>query len=303
GKKRKILLEGNIYDKLDHNESGTGIPTVMNTFTSLFVKLDYRDYYYTTGASISLGYEFTNNLNFRLTGISQKERSAGNHSDFAIINWYTPFRLNPEVLHGKFNGIRSSLMFSNYNTNFNIIAEYSDKNTLNSDFEYKSIRSDLRYVYEPNYTSKFILKLSGAVSSGTLPPQRWFDFGGKIFMQYYGNLRGVGLNAFTGDRMATGILEYSFCYGDVWDSVQKRPWWEYTLRMTRFTLWSGYGWSELSDKNRILAEGKNIPTITTDGTYREFGFSIGDRFSIFRFDFITNNSSNRSVLFSFNFWR
>ncbi|MCP4724105.1 MAG: hypothetical protein GY863_03665 [bacterium] len=303
GKKRKFLLQGKIYDNIDYEESDNVIPTVMNTYTSLFAKLDHMDYYYTTGISLGLRYELNENLKFSLTAVSQKEQGAENNADFGLLNWNTPFRLNPDIQCGKFNGIRSSLTFNNYNTSININAEYTDRNTFKSDFEYGIVRSDLSYVYEPNYTSKFILTLSGGISSGDLPPQRWFDLGGKIFMQYYGNLRGVGYKAFTGDRMASGLLEYSFCYGDVWDSVQKRPWWEYAFRMTKFTLWTGQSWSELSDKNSDPAEGKAIPMMTTDGIYREFGFSIGDRFSLFRFDFTTNNSSNRSFIFSLNFWR
>ncbi|MFC1493344.1 hypothetical protein ACFL6O_05230 [candidate division KSB1 bacterium] len=303
GKKRKLLLEGRIYDNLDHNEGETGMPTVVNTYSSLFFKLDHRDYYYTTGANISLGYEFKDNLIFKLTGISQKEQGAGNHSDFAVFNWSGQSRLNPDIQNGKFNGFRSSLMFRNYNTTFNLAAEYSGKKTLNSDFEYKTLRSDLMYIYEPNYSGKFILSLYGAVSSGTLPPQRWFDFGGKTLLEYYGNLRGVGYNAFTGDRMAAGILEYSFCYGDMWDAGKNATLSSIALKMTRFTFWTGLGWSALSEHNLILAAGKNIPVLTANGKYHEFGISIGDRFNLIRFDFITNNTSDKSVLFSFNFWR
>ncbi|MCP4727014.1 MAG: hypothetical protein GY863_18385 [bacterium] len=303
GKKRKLLLQGRIYDTLDHNESETGIPTVLNTYSSLLFKQDYRDYYYTNGVSIGLSYEIKDNLTFKLTGISQEEKDAVNHSDFAVFNWSGQSRLNPDIQNGKFNGIRSSLMFRNYNTTFNLVAEYSDKNTLNSDFEYRSLRSDLMYVYEPNYSSKFILSLYGAVSSGILPPQRWFDFGGKTLLKYYGNLRGAVYKAFTGDRMASGILEYTFCYGDMWDAGKNATLTSIALKMTRFTLWTGLGWSDLSEHNLNLAAGKNIPILTAEGKYHEFGISIGDRFNLFRFDFITNNNSDKSVLLSFNFWR
>jgi len=119
-------------------------------------------------------------------------------------------------------------------------------------------------------------------------------------MEYYGNLRGTGYKAFTGDRMAMGLLEYSFCYGSVWDI---KPNWEGLKRIVKLTFLTGLAWSELSDRSRKLAADRDIPALTTDGLYHEYGFSIGDRFNLCRLDFITNNKSNKSVLFSFNFMR
>ncbi|MFC1476833.1 hypothetical protein ACFL6L_00025 [candidate division KSB1 bacterium] len=301
--KRNYFIEGNIYRTTGYEESAEKISTPKNTFTSLALKTDYRDFYYTTGGKLSLGHKVSDNLEFTLTGITQREQSASNHASFGILNWERPFRLNPEIHEGTFNGIRSSLQFRNYTTSLNITAEYTDKDFLKSDFSYRSIKSDFRHMYEPDYTNTFTLTLTGAASSGALAPQRWFDFGGRVFMDYYGNLRGTGYKAFTGDRMAAGLLEYSFSHGTVWDALTKSTLLEKAIRMTKVNFWTGMGWSELSDRSLALASGKNIPARTTDGVYRETGVGIGDRFGVIRFDFVTNNTGDKSLLFSFNFMR
>jgi hypothetical protein len=303
GKNRKLLLSAGMYDDLYYNESESLIPTVLNTYTSLLFKLDYRDYYYAEGFTVGLKYEITSDLKFSLSFTSQEEEKAENQTEFGLFNHSSSFRLNPGIQPGTYRGIKSSLEFRSYNKSFNITAEYSDDNYLKSDFNYKSILSELNCILEPDYSSKFTLTLLAGLSSGILPPQKWFDFGGKTIMNYYHRLRGVGYKAFTGDRMVKGLLEYSFCHGDVWDSVQNRSWWEYAFRMTKFTLWTGHAYSNLSDKNLEYANGRNIPALTANDIYREYGFSIGDRFNIIRFDFITNNASNNTVLFSINLWR
>jgi len=302
-RKRKIFIEGNVYDKLDFEENSVKISTLKNSFSSLFFKKDLRDFFYTSGGSISFGYKFTDNLAIKLSGITQNEKSAARNTTFSIFNWKSPFRLNPEIYSGRFNGLQSLFMFENYNLSFNITFEFTNKDMLNSDFSYQFIKSDFQYMYEPGYNNIFILTLSGASSSGSLTPQRWFDFGGKILTEYYGNLRGVEYKSYTGDRMAMALLEYSYCYGTVWDAFSKINWWMRCIRMTKLTFWTGLGWSDLSESSLALGFGKIVPSLTTKGIYNELGFSIGDRFNLFRLDFIVKNTYDKSVLFSFNFIR
>ena len=103
-----------------------------------------------------------------MTGITQNEQKAVRHATFGILNWKKQFRLNPGIYGGRFNGIRFLLMFWNYNASFNVTSEYTGKDILQSDFSYKFVKSDFRYMYEPDYNNKFVLTLSGAASSGVL---------------------------------------------------------------------------------------------------------------------------------------
>ncbi|MCP4727908.1 MAG: hypothetical protein GY863_22910, partial [bacterium] len=304
-KNNKFFFEGNIYDKISYNESNGDISTPKNTFTSLVIKEDYRDFYYTTGGNLGFGYKLTENLAVKLSGVMQDEKTALNHATFGIFNWDTPFRINPEIDEGRLGAVRSSILYKKHNLDLDISAEYTDTGFLGSDFSYGIVKADFSYTHEPGYSNKFVLTLSGGTSSGDLTPQNWFDFGGKTLLEYYGNLRGVPYKAYTGDRMAMGLLEYSYVHGDLLDidRENQEEWWYGWLKAAKFTFWGGLGWSELSDKNKLSAAGRLIPTLTAEDTYTELGFSIGDRFNFIRGDFITNNASNNKVLVSFNFIR
>ncbi len=301
----KFFAEGNIYDSISYNESNGNISTPKNTFTSLVLKEDYRDFYYTTGGNLGIGYKLTENLAFKVSGLIQEEKAAGKNASFGIFNWDTPFRINPEIDEGRLGAVRSSIIFRKHNLDVDISGEYTDTGFLDSDFSYQRVLANISYEFEPDYSNKFILTLKGGTSSGDLTPQKWFDIGGKVFLEYYGNLRGVPYKAYTGDRMAMGMLEYSYVHGNILDIDRENAeeWWYGWLKASKTTVWAGFGWSELSDSNRLHAAGRLIPALTADKTYTEFGLSIGDRFNFIRGDFIINNASNNKVLINFYFLR
>ena len=75
------------------------------------------------------------------------------------------------------------------------------------------------------------------------------------------------------------------------------------LKALKLHLWSGIGWSTLSEESKRLALNINTPTATTDGVYHEFGIGIGDRFNILRVDLVRNSISKNQILVSFNVLR
>jgi hypothetical protein len=300
GKKKQLFLEGNLYDKIDYAEGRRLITGARNTFTSLLYKGDYRDYYYKKGGNIGLGFRVTENLALKLAFVSQTEESAMIHSNFSIFNYKDRFRLNPEIAEGELRGLQSSLLFNMYKFDGKIAAEYTDKTHFASDFSYSVMRVDLEKQFRPSYHSKFFLNLSGGMADGYLPPQRWFDLGGKTFMNYHGNLRGVGYKAFTGDRMFSAVGEYSLNLMAIAETFSIDP---DILKLLKLTFWGGFGRTELSEKSKTMAAGLNVPMTTTDGNYYEFGTGIGDFLNIFRLDFVTNNESDKKVLISFNMLR
>jgi hypothetical protein len=148
-----------------------------------------------------------------------------------------------------------------------------------------------------------IVTISSGISSGDLPPQRWFDFGGKSMFNLNGNLRGVGYKAYTGDRMVKGVVELSLFKTLFADITEEMTDWQGIKRSLKLTPWIGLGWSDLSGKNAALRDNYLIPSTVTDGIYREFGISLGDKMNFFRIDLITNNYSSKNLRFSFNFFR
>ena len=298
-KKKKIFFEGNLYRSLGFEENKKLITTGKNTFTSLLYKGDYRDYYYKTGGDFGIGFRVTDNLALKISVISQNEENATNHTRFSIFKYKEKFHTNPEIIEGRLNSIRSVLLYRKYNFDFDISGEISNFKYLHSDFSYSYLKSNLGKKFRPTYHSNLYLSLSGAISFGKLPPQKWFDFGGKTFLNYYGNMRGVNYKAFTGDRLLSATCEYSINGNALYNLGLKLG----IIKVLKLTLWNGLGWSSLSAKNKRYAEGLNIPIETTDGIYHEMGIGISDRLNIFRVDLVRHTISKNKLLVSFNFLR
>jgi len=299
GKKKKLFIEGNLFETTGFEENRTVVSTRKNTFTSLVLKRDYRDHYYKEGGSLSIGYRIADNLAFKLTGVSQTEENAYKRARFSIFKNKESFRLNPEIIDGVFRGLRGSILYRTYHIDADVAAEYTNNNTFHSDYSYTRVSGKMRLSYRPTFYTNLYLSLAGGISDGDLPPQRWFDFGGKMLLNYYGNLRGVGYKAFTGDRMACATLEYVVNGNVLYNLGLERTY----LKIMKFTIWSGAGWSKLSDRNIRYAAAVNTPTRTAEDGYYEFGIGIGDKLNISRIDFIYNSISKNKILIGFNFLR
>jgi len=301
--KKRFFIEGNLYNTITFNEDRIRISNSKNTFSSLIFKSDYRDYYYKHGGNIGLGYMITNNCAVKLFGISHTEKTAFNNTDFSIFKHAETFRLNPEIIEGKFRELRLLLLFHSRSFNAELLTEYTDKNTLKSDFSYSLTKAKIGWKTKIKTLNSISLSMSLGISEGRLPPQRWFDFGGKSLFNYTGNLRGVGYKAFTGDRMAYGTFEYSRYFMHLFEKKKEPGRFDDFKKALKCTLWAGFGLSDLSEKNRLYAAAINTPLQTTQGGYYEFGFGIGDRFNITRIDFIRNSIQKNSIICSINFFQ
>ncbi len=298
GKRRKFFIDSKIFDKLGFEEDTNLISDNKNSFTSLFLKTDYRDFYRKKGFSLGLGYKFLNNLGADLSFISQEENNVEKNTDFSIFRRKRPFRANPEIINGRYNGLQLSLKYNTYRINAESYITYTDKKFLKSDFSYSTYRFRFGWQYRLSYFSRFFFNLNGGFSSGEVAPQRWFDFGGKVFANYRGRLRGIDYKYFTGDKMLSSVLEYQV-NGRVLEQIGIE---NKLINAIKFIFWNGYGWSSLSHKSRQLAINLNLPTATTDGLYYEIGLGISDILNIFRLDFIHNNIDNK-ITVGFNILR
>ena len=241
----------------------------------------------------------TDNLALKIAAVSQDEKNAFNHTRFSIFNYKKRFRMNPEIKEGRLNGIRAILLYRTYNVDFDLTGEFSNRSTLGSDFSYSLLKSYLHQSFRPSIYTNLHFHFFGGLSFGELPPQKWFDFGGKTFLNYYGNVRGVDYKAFTGDRMLSAIVEYSITGTALYDRGIKLG----ILKALKLTCWSSVGWSSLSEKNKRFVAALNTSLSTTDGVYNEMGIGIGDRLNIVRIDFIRNTISKNKLLLSFNILR
>lgn len=296
---KNMFVESNIYSTIGYEEPSRLITTGKNTFTSLLYKGDYRDYYYTEGANLGIGFLPVENLALKVSVVSQQESNAGNHTRFSLFKYKQPFRFNPAIAEGRFNGIQTAMLYRIYNFDLDLLAECTDIKNIHSDFSYAFIKANLQKRYRLTDHSDLTIFTSAAAATGKLAPQRWFDFGGKTFLNYHGNLRGADYKAFTGDRMVNATIEYSIIGSEFYNWGLKAG----VLKAMKLHLWSGIGWSVLSEKNKEFALAIDTPTQTTDGIYHEYGIGIGDRFNILRVDFVSNNISKNKVLINLNVLR
>jgi hypothetical protein len=296
---KNVFIEGNIYRTIGFEEPSRLITTGKNTFTSLLYKGDYRDYYYKEGANLGVGFLPAENLALKVALVSQQESNAANHTRFSLFKYNQAFRPNPEIVAGRFNGIQATMFYRIYNFDLDLLAEYSDTKNLHSDFSYAFIKANLQKKFSPTEFSDLTLFTAAAAATGKLSPQRWFDFGGKTFLNYHGNLRGADYKAFTGDRMINATLEYSINGSEFYHRGLKAGF----VKALKLHLWSGIGWSTLSAKSQQLAANINAPTATTDGLYHEFGIGLGDRLNILRIDVVRNSVEKNKFLVSVNVLR
>ncbi len=318
GKKRNFFVDLKIFSKLGFEEEENLISTGKNTFTALFSKEDYRDYYAKKGFAFDIRYKLPeSNIGIGLSFVSQIESSVGKNTDFSIFRRNHPFRLNPEAVEGRYNGLEFLLKYNTYRINAETYFKYTNRDMLKSDFSYSIFGFKLGLKHRLTYFSRLFFNLNSGFSSGSVAPQKWFDFGGKVFANYRGKLRGVDYKYFTGDRMVSSVIEYHL-NGRALKKIGLN---NKLFSAVKFILYNGVGWSELSDRSRKLlirpprltpdgviimdVKGRgnlNVPSLTTDGVYYEFGLGISDILNIFRFDFIHNNIDNK-IIFEFNFLR
>ncbi len=296
---KNVFVESNIYSTVGYEEPSRLITTGKNTFTCLLYKGDYRDYFYKEGANLGIGFLPSENLAMKVSVISQRESSASNHTRFSIFKHGQAFRSNPEIVEGRFNGLQAAMLYRIYNFDLDLLAEYTDIKNFRSDFSYAFIKGNLQRRYQPTEFSDLTIFTSAAIATGKLTPQRWFDFGGKTFLNYHGNLRGSDYKAFTGDRMMNATLEYSINGSEFYHRGLRAG----IVKALKVHLWSGIGWSTLSAKSKKLVFDVDTPTTTTDGIYHEFGMGFGDRLNILRIDLVRNSISKNRILLSLNMLR
>ena len=299
GAGKKSFLEGSLYSKLGFDENRSEVPEGRNTLASLVAKRDYRDYYYKQGGSLGFGYRINEKSALKIQGFIQKEKRAAVNAKFSIFNNNDPFRINPAVVEGLFTGVRASFLYKTYMLKASLTAEYADDGLLSGDFSYGKVFANLSYTVRQTRNTRMRFNLTGGVSDGELPPQKWFDFGGKLPFQYYGRLRGIDYKTFTGDKAAYGTIEYSV-NGSVLSNVGLE---QLFLQAIKTTFWTSAGKSTLTDRNRRYIQDINVPSETTDSIYYEYGIGIGDRFNVFRVDFVHNSLHDDTVRVNFNIFR
>lgn len=266
-----------------------------STFTNLFGKYDFRDYYYTKGFSVKLWSEVFPVLRLGVGFFNRTDNSAINNSGFSILNTGKRYNPNRMIYETKVNALTASfqLDFRKYiedgyfrrrtgQNKFNAIlsgdAAFSS-GTLGSSLDFQSYKLTLNG-YIPTFKSASMnFVLGGIYSDGPVPFQMMYSLPGNI--QSLGQsftFRTLGIGEVFGDRALTLSINNNFN-----DEIFR------LLNLTFLIDWqvnlSAYfnaALLEISPKSRSII---TQPFVEFQKPFYEIGFGISQALFPFRLEF------------------
>jgi hypothetical protein len=267
-----------------------------STFMNLFLKEDFREYFYSKGFRINYSAEVFPILRFGVGFSNRTDNTAINNTNFSIFRQGWNFKPNYPVYDTKINALNFSfnLDYRNYiedgyrrmrvsDSDFNFYlngsAFISDKNTLgsNDDFQIYGLNLNGNFrVYKTAYISYYA---GGVLSKDAVPFQYLSNLPGNInsVSKDY-SFRTLRVNETFGDRMATTHLMLNF--GDEFFRLLNVP----LLKNWQllFSMHLNAGWIDLANSGKVPFGVKN--SLYTKPLI-EAGFGIGQLVFPFRLEF------------------
>ncbi len=286
--KRMFSVGGGAYSDITHfpDEGFFGAFTI--ALSSLFSKIDQRDYFYIRGFELFGSVRPVSTLQIRMSYKAEQQTSAFQRTDYSFFAGSKRYRIHPPIQEGLLRSLTLSGRYGDSPVPLNLVsvryieveAEYSDKPLLKSDFGFKRITVEGEYfvptflkrnLFPPTLTAKF----AGGISGGDLPPQRIFTMEGRsIGYGPFGLLKGAGLKEFTGDRYAMLALEHNF--RSIPFLALDIPFlYENSIEL----IIHGAIARSWNDRGNVLPFGR-----PTDGWYSEAGIGLSRLFGLFRID-------------------
>ncbi len=176
-----------------------------NTFSSFFIKEDFKDYFKKEGWSIHLAQYINKNLRVKMEYVHDKYYSAEKKTDWALFGGDKKFRFNPGIDEGEMNSAIFSINYISVRgkdktpNGWNVGASYEIGRGY---FDFRRAIVDLRRYQKLSDDIRLNMRLAAGSSENYLPLQRTFDLGGlgTIPALRFKELRG-------GNRMLLGNAE------------------------------------------------------------------------------------------------
>jgi surface antigen Omp85-like protein len=246
-------------DHLDLNQ----VQDFENSLALLFGRTDSRDYFEREGAEAYLAARWPGVTIASLHVRNDRYRSLAEQN---VQSWFhrdRTLRPNPPIAEGEMRAI--ALRFERHARRsggvYHWIELESAGNGLGGDFEYRRAVADLRSAIRLTPAMGLHLRaLGGSTMSGELPPQREFTIGGVD------GLRARSFDAFRGDQVALGQLEYVVGFGRMrrgdFDGLHviafadagnawRNPDHHWDVERQRFDLDGGFGLGTAEDNLRV----------------------------------------------------
>ena len=297
GDYRTYELSLNFFNKLNILFSSSDYYSdLISTFSSLVLKDDFRDYYYSKGFKINLEGEIFPVLSLNAGFKNHTDKNAFKNTDFSLFNRSEKFSANPLIYETKINSLAAGfkLDFRNYIEdgffrrrvllgNSYIIFKggvtFSNKSLLKSNIDFTTYEFSAIGTLNTFKSSSINFKILGMYNRGKLPFQLLYGSPGNVDALSQGySFRTSNVNEIFGDRILNIFLENNF--GDELFRLLKIPGfkdWEFLLS-TFFNI----GISEISERSKsILVQ----PIKTFNHPFYEAGFGIGHVLIPFKIEF------------------
>lgn len=313
-KDRSLRISAGIFRKLQPlGYSLPGFYRTLNTFTSLFDKRDYYDYYYASGWDFRISKLLIPQIGVSLRYSQEKQSTAFKNTDYSFRKKSQPFRDNPPVNNAFQRMIGFGLTldpniykFIDYGNGEESRFAETDYPVLTLGFDYSAPKLSSTYEFRKysaelngeNYFNRLLnlsYRLGAVIYSGNVPYQSLAGFNAtSAKFDKYLSFKTMGYREYLGDKIYYLNLEDNF--GNfLWSKIK-------FIRRWNLLGFVNIAKSEISAGNFALASYKNF--LTTDNFFAETGFGISNVLDLFRLDFawrLTNKIGGRNFNFSISF--
>lgn len=270
-----------------------------STYTNLFGKYDFRDYYYTKGFSFNIYGQVFPILNLGIGLYNRTDNSGAVNTDFSFFNKSKVYNENKSIFETKVNALTTFFQLDfrrwvedgyfrrriNEGGGYAMLTgnfSFGNSDILKSNLDFEVYRLTL-YGAVPTYGSASLnFSLLGIYSSGTIPFQMLYSLPGNIesISQTY-TMRTLRTGEVFGDRVYTLSLEHNFS-----DELFRLLGlnflvdWQMNLSV-HFNAAS----SIVTGKSRLILPLHASSPIEFTKPFYELGFGIGQALSPFRLEF------------------
>lgn len=281
------------------------IDEMENTIAALFVRLDYRDYFFRNGFSFHAAQYLSPQVRFQVTYSADRYESLSKRTNWSLFYPSRLFRPNPSIEDGLMRSIIFSTDIVTYNSNrpnrggwrIHGKAEFAGNTTgdqLGGDFSFSQYLLDVRQYRPIGEKSEIRLRARGGLTSSNTPRQKSFEIGGL------GSLPAYGFKEFSGTKMLllNGELELR---GDLLDELPVMSWFSHSLSLILFAdAATVSGGSDLVPPS--VGEDTSFTINPTRGWKSDLGFGVGTRSGNMRLIFAwrTDLPSPPKIFFRFS---
>lgn len=281
-----------------------------STFMNLFLKEDFRNYYYTKGFNVSLFSDVLPVIRLGIGFTNRTDNTAFNNTNFSIFRKERSFNPNTPVYDTRINALtlnfsldqrkyiedgyrRSRVSSSEFNIFLNGKAFISDKNTLGSSSDFQIYELNLSGGIRTYKTSYLNYSVKGILSNNAVPFQMLYTLPGNLNgVSKDQSFRTLGINESFGDRAL--VVQINQNFGDEFFRLLNVP----LLKdwNVLFSMHLNAGWIDLIDNSKTPLGIKN--NIFTKPLI-EAGFGIGHLLFPLKLEFtwrLTQRNENSFII-------